>query len=41
MSTTQQRTLDQTFGRYGKTVIKKVDSKMVVKYTRVSGVNKC
>lgn len=37
MSTTQQRTLDQTFGRYGKTVIKKVDSKMVVKYTRVSG----
>lgn len=33
----QQRTLDQTFGRYGKTGIKKVDSKMVVKYTRVSG----
>lgn len=34
---TQQRTLDQTFGRYGKPQIKKVESKMVVKYTRVSG----
>ncbi len=37
MNTQQQRTLDQTFGRYGKTEIKKVDSKLVVKYTRVSG----
>lgn len=37
MNTTQQRTLDQTFGRHSKAGIKKVDSRMVVKYTRVSG----
>jgi site-specific DNA recombinase len=37
MNEAQQRTVDQTFGRFGKTEIKKVDSKMVIKYTRVSG----
>lgn len=37
MNTQQQRTLDQTFGRQSKTGIKRVDTKMVVKYTRVSG----
>ncbi len=37
MKTDNQKTLDLTFGRFGKTGIKKVDSKLVVKYTRVSG----
>lgn len=37
MKAQEQRTLDQTFGRFTKTGIKKVDSKLVVKYTRVSG----
>lgn len=37
MNTTQQNFLDQTFGRRSKTRIRKVDSNLVVKYTRVSG----
>lgn len=37
MNSQQQKTLDQKLGRFSKTAIKKVDSKMVVKYTRVSG----
>ena len=37
MNIQQQKALDQTFGRESKTEIKRVDTKMVVKYTRVSG----
>ncbi len=37
MNAQLQKNLDQTFGRFSKTAIKKVDSKLVVKYTRVSG----
>lgn len=37
MNTNQQILLNQTFGRQSKTIIRKVDTKMVVKYTRVSG----
>src|SRR6185437_1197956 len=33
----QQSFLESKFGRHGKAVMKKVDSKLVVKYTRVSG----
>lgn len=37
MNPNQQTLLNQTFGRQSKTTIRKVDTKMVVKYTRVSG----
>jgi site-specific DNA recombinase len=37
MNTQLQTELDHKFGRKSKTKIKKVDSKMVIKYTRVSG----
>ncbi len=37
MNTQMQSVLDNKFGRKSKTTIKKVDSKMVIKYTRVSG----
>ncbi len=37
MKTDNQNFLSQTFGRKSKAGIKKVDSKLVVKYTRVSG----
>lgn len=37
MNVELQRTINQTFGRYRKTEVKKVNSKMVIKYTRVSG----
>src|SRR3954467_10880406 len=37
MNPNQQTLLNETFGRQSKTTIRKVDTKMVVKYTRVSG----
>ncbi len=37
MNNQTQAVLDNKFGRASKTTIKKVDSKMVIKYTRVSG----
>ena len=37
MNTQTQTIIDHKFGRKSKTIMKKVDSKMVIKYTRVSG----